>query len=108
MDADFEKKVEESISAVTKMYRDKILPEEDYYRCMVSLAYEYAIGDKVLQAASIAQGIPRDYYQKVQHQQMLEDPNYAYISYSLALALFQAGYVHIGEIPAPTMGAATA
>jgi hypothetical protein len=108
MDKEFEAKLEEAIAAVTKLYREKLLPPEGYFKSMLCLAYEYSVQGENLRAASIAQGVPREYYQKVQRQQMVEDGNYAYVAYTLALNLLQAGFVHLGPATAATMPAASA
>lgn len=109
MDPQVQQQVEKSLAAVTQMYRDKQLPAEQYYKCVLCLAYEFSSGDDHLRAASMAQTIPLEYYRETQRQQMIEDPNFAYISYTLALNLFQAGLVHLGgATPSSTMPAASA
>jgi hypothetical protein len=110
MDAEAEKKCDEQLAALTSMYREKQLEANLYYKCLVALAYEFSIGDKHLRAATLAQGIPLEYFRDVQRQQMQEDPNYAYVAYTLALNLLQQGFVHIGAGPtlSPTMAPASA
>lgn len=101
MDPKVEAHCEESIAALTSLYKEKRIEPEHYFKGMLVVAYEYSQAGDNLRAASIAQGIPQDYYRERQRQQMIEDPNFSYISYTLALNLFQAGYVSLSG-PAPT------
>lgn len=109
MDAKTEAELEASVAALTSLYKARQIEPKDYYKGMLSIAYNYCTEGDKLRAASIAQGIPRDYYESVHRQQMTEDPNFSYVSYSLALELLHAGYVSLtGPTPASTMKAASA
>lgn len=105
---DEEKKLDESLVALTNLYRDNQIEPNSYYKCLVCLAYEFAIADKGLRAASIAQGIPVDYFKGVLRKQMQEDANFAYLTYTLSLCLLEQGLVHLGSAIPATMPAARA
>ncbi len=108
MDKELEKQIEGAIAATTAMFRAKEIDGPTYYKCLVSMAFEFSTVGEHLRAASITQGIPLEYFRDQQRKQMEEDGNYAYIAYTLALNLLQQGFVHLGPKATPTMPAASA
>jgi len=96
-------KVVESIRATGAM------SDGAYYKCLVSLAYEYVLADEDQMALVLLSKAPEDYYRVVQLQQMSEDSMYRDLVILLAYRLVQMGVVDGTEdsLP-PTMAPAKA
>lgn len=93
---ELQKQIQDQLAAVTGMYRNGQVVADTYHKCLVAIAYEYAVADEALRAAAIIQAIPVEYFKDVQPQQMREDPNYCIVAYETAMALVQGGVVHLG------------
>jgi hypothetical protein len=105
---ELEKQIQESVAAVTNMFRQGVLPAATYYKALVCLAYEYSVAGEQLRCLALLQGIPLEYYREDQGKQMLEDPQYAHIGFTIAKNLLEGGYVHLGPNVIPTMPPAKA
>jgi hypothetical protein len=108
MTPEMEKQIEEQLAAVTGMYRNKQLEPDLYYKCLLCVAYEFSAQGEHLRALSISHGVPLEYFQGPHQQQMREDQNFATVSYLLAMALFQQGFIHLGPKVSSTMPPARA
>jgi hypothetical protein len=93
------KNLQSIIKALGDLRRNQQIAADDYFKGMVATAYEYVMLGEHLRAYGIVQEIPLGYFQQVQPDQMIQDGNFAYVSYSLALALVKNGYIHMGSNP---------
>jgi hypothetical protein len=105
---ELEEKIQKSVAALTNMFRTGVLPADQYYKTMVCMAYEYSVVGEQIRALALLQGIPLEYFEKVQGPQMAEDPQYAHLGYLLAKNILESGYVHMGPNITPTMPPAKA
>lgn len=100
--------VEKSWVAVRDLLSKKQISPDDYYKMVVCFAFEYSQAGQHLRAAGMLSEVPLEYFRETQRKQMGEDPNYSYVSYTLALNLLQNGLVSMGSGARPTMAAASA
>lgn len=82
--------------AVKAMYMDGHLEAALYYKCLVALAYNYAVELDLTGALTLLMKCSHDYFAKVQGQQMGQDPQFYAVSVSLATLLVQLGVVDHG------------
>lgn len=90
------KQCEDALAAIADMRKQGIMPEHSYFKSLVCLAYEFAIADEQLRAATLVQTIPLSYFTSgIQAQQMADDENYLYVAYTMAKALVDCGIVDL-------------
>jgi hypothetical protein len=90
------KLIQDQLVAVQQLRRDEKIDENVYHKCMVAIAYEYAVRDEGLRAAALIQTIPIEYFRNVQPQQMRDDPAFCTIAFVTAMKLVKDGFVEIG------------
>jgi hypothetical protein len=100
-------KADAALKVVEDIYKTGSMSDGSYYKCLVSLAYEYCLADEDQMALVLISRAPAEYYRVVQPQQMEVDSQYRDLVVLLAYRLIQMGVVD--ENPhVPTMAPAEA
>ena len=107
------KRVKEQVEAAVKqmdmMYEQGAMGAEVYYKCLVSLAYEYVCCDELQMGLIQLARVPASYFQDVQLRQMREDGMYRDLVVLLSYKLIQMGIIEGSEeLITPTMPLANA
>ncbi len=71
------------------------LPEGIYYKALVCLAYEYALGNYIDEVLLLVTQIPADYFSFVSTRQMEEDARFKICAEGVAQVLVNAGYLRV-------------
>jgi hypothetical protein len=103
-----EPRTKDKVDAALKMIEDirktGTLSDGAYYKCLVSLAYEYCMAEEDQLALVLLAKAPAEYYKVVQPQQMEDDASYRDLVILLAYRIIQMGVVDgAEEVHAPTM-----
>jgi len=102
-------KIDEALKVVEALKASGALGDGAYFKCLVSLAYEYILVEEDQFALVLISKAPVEYYKTVQPQQMEEDPMYGDLVVLLAYKLVQMGVVDgSDDLYPPTMGPANA
>jgi hypothetical protein len=88
------KDIEELMAEVARLYADGSMTADEYYKCRLCGAYEYAVLGEMDRAASILNGLPEDYRKTTMRRQMEGDKNFAYLVFALGLELMSGSYTH--------------
>lgn len=101
--------VEQALKTVDQIHDSGAMPDDVYYKCLVSLAYEYIQADDHQAGLVLISKCPPSYFQDVQPGQMQEDGLYRDVVVLLAYKLIQLGVV-TGDVDlyAPTQAGAQA
>lgn len=100
--------VEELLAALKNLHAAGQLPDASYHKSIVAIAYEYFVDEDPESGVRLLMTVPVSYFKDVQPQQMVDDPQYAYICQVVARKLVLHGYVLDGNVPVPTQSAAKA
>jgi hypothetical protein len=101
--------VDGALKLVETLRANSAMGDDAYYKCLVSLAYEYLLADEHQLALVLLAKPPVDYYERVQLRQMEEDGMYRDLVVLLAYRLVQMGLVTSSEDTlSPTMAPAKA
>lgn len=96
--------VDKALKVVEEIRKTGAMSDGSYYKCLVSLAYEYALAEEDQMALVLLAKAPPDYYKTVQPQQMDADKQYSDLVVLLAYKLIQMGVVDGSEeVHVPTM-----
>jgi hypothetical protein len=105
---EMQKQIDDQVAAVTRLHREGQIDDNVFHKCMVAIAYEYAVRDEPLRAAGIIQSIPVEYFREVQMKQMQEDPSYCLVAFACAQRLVADGIIHMGPKFTVNQGPASA
>lgn len=101
--------IDGAVKQIEMMHDQGALGSEAYYKCLVSLAYEYVCADDLQEALKQLSRVPGSYYQDVQLRHMREDSMYRDLVVLLSYKLIQLGVVEgTEELVIPTMAPARA
>lgn len=101
--------VDKALKMIEEMYKTKAFSDNVYYKCLVSLAYEYCMAEEDQLALVLLAKAPPEYYKVVQPQQMEADAQYRDLVILLAYRMVQMGVVDgADEVHVPTMPAGLA
>lgn len=101
--------VDIALMQIEKIYAQHVMSDAIYYKCLVSLAYEYICANEHQEGLVQISRVPVSYYQDVQLQHMREDKSYAELVVLLSYRLIQMGVVEGSEnLHVPTMAPARA
>lgn len=98
-------KVDQALKMIEDIRKTGTLSEGAYYKCLVSLAYEYCLADEDQLALVMLAKAPPEYYKVVQPQQMEADAQYRDLVILLAYRIVQMGVVegteevHVATMP---------
>ena len=96
--------IDAALKMVEEMHKTGALSEGVWAKCLVSLAYEYALAEEDQMALVLLVKAPPEYYKDVQPQQMDADAQYRDLVILLAYRLVQMGVVDgAEEVHPPTM-----
>ena len=97
-------KVDGALKMIEDIRKTGTLSDGAYYKCLVSLAYEYTMAEEDQMALVLLSKAPAEYYKTVQPQQMEVDSAYRDVVILLAYKLIQMGVVDGAEdVHTPTM-----
>jgi len=101
--------VDEALRLIEEIRASGTLSDGSYFKCLVSLAYEYVLVDEDQLALVLISKAPPEYYRVTQPQQMEVDSMYRDLVVFLAYELIQMGVID-DDTPtlAPTMAPAQA
>lgn len=100
--------LEKSLAAINQLLAEGKVDGDTHSKMTVCLALEFSAAGEHVRAASLVLQLPDRYLKEVQRKQMEEDPNFAYVSYTLALNLVQNGLVSLGPAVKANQPAASA
>lgn len=87
--------LEKALKGIAQLRDAGVMPDSAYYKSIVSLAYEFAVGEDMPRAVSLLQNIPHEYFENEHIEQMTADPDFMVVCFTLAMRLVDAGYVDI-------------
>lgn len=91
-----------------KQHDDGIIPDNEYYKCLVSLSYEYFADGDVTTGLALLAICDHDYFRGVQLMQMKEDRVYQAMVIYIAERLIEKGVASLYDVPPPTQAPAKA
>jgi len=101
--------IDHSLKVVENLKAQKVMADDVYYKCIVSLAYEYLLDGAQQEGLQQLMRVPISYYKEVQPKQMKEDHMYRDLVVLLSFKLIQLGVVEgADEVAVPNMGEARA
>ncbi len=109
MDAEIKAKCEQQLLVIQDMRRAQAVADNDYFKVLVCLSYEYLKGDDVNMSLSLLNQCAPAYFKDVQPRQMREDPLYCGVVILLAEMVQKKGlveYVQGGLTPTQAPGLA--
>lgn len=101
MDDELKSDLERAEAHIMGLKDKGLLPDENYYKCMVSLAYEYAIDGNMDKVKSMLAPIPADYYNTTMQQQMQDDPDFMDVASGVAQAIVDHGLAEDSPVDNP-------
>lgn len=78
---------------------ERVIDDNLYFKCLVSLAYEYAENQENEQCARLLFQCPPDYFSQVLPRQVQEDKLYRDCVIRLTYNLIRAGYIEFAKDP---------
>lgn len=81
------------------LHADGVIDDNLYFKCLVSLAYEYSENQELEQSARLVFTCPPEYYQSVLPIQVREDKQYRDCVIRLTYYLVKAGYIEFEKEP---------
>jgi hypothetical protein len=91
-----------------RQHDDGLISDDDYHKCLVSLSYEYFLGDDSATGLTLLSLCDHRYFRDTQLQQVRTDPLYSKMVVFIAGCLIKKGIVSLYEVPAPTQAPAKA
>ncbi len=98
MDPGLRAKSIEAVKAMRDLYKNGQIEAAIYYKGLVALAYEFAVGNETGWVTKLLLEVPVSYYKDDQPQQMVEDEDYATLCLELSRLLVLYGMVDVGPI----------
>lgn len=103
------REIDSALKTIEEIYKKGAMGADMYYKCIVSLAFEYACADEQQECLVQLTRVPVTYYQNTQPGHMRDDRLYAELVVLLSYKLIQMGVVEGSEqIVTPTMAPARA
>lgn len=100
--------LEAEFEALNQLYRKGQISPDDYYKCLVALAWEYIAANDLSQAVTLLNIPSKEYYALVQRRQMEADASFYEISLDVANALVERGIVNLRSDIKPNQAPALA
>jgi len=98
MDADLRTRSIDSIKAMRDLHKNGQIDDSTFYKSMVCLAYEFALGEEKTWVTKLLLEVPISYYKDTQAQQCMDDPDYAELCLELSKLLILYGMVDMGPV----------
>lgn len=101
--------VDGALATIEKIFKSGAMESQVYYKCLVSLAYEYILADAGQEGLIQLSRVPPAYFKDYQLAQMKADSMYSDLVVLLSYKLIQMGVVDgSDEVVVPTMTQARA
>jgi len=108
MDQEIKNKCEEQLKFLTELKRTGSILDNDRYKVLVCLAYEYIKGSEVNTGLYLLNQCSPEYFKEPQMQQMKADQMYSDVVVKLAAAILSLGLIDftVGLTPTQPPGVA--
>lgn len=98
MDSELRATTIDAVRAMRDLLKLGSIPVEIYYKGIVALAYEFALGGETGWTTKLLLEVPLTYYKENQIQQCMDDPTFAECCLELSRLLVLYGMVDAGPI----------
>lgn len=108
MDEEKRSACEQIVTSLKSLYSAKTISESQYYKGIVSVAYEYANAEEIGECLNLLGIIPLEYVTYGMQQELENDALFADILFRLSKILEQSGAVRLESEVTPNMSPAKA
>lgn len=97
MDNEYKKLLEQSENEIISLHENHLLTNEEFYKCIIGLAYEYAIEKSFSKCIKLLKKCDPEYFTGKMKEEMLEDEKFYKVGEILAKSLVDANIVNLME-----------